>query len=201
MAKTKNKLEKKVRGLELREFQANDNMVLEGYASVFDTPTVLWEYEGVEYKEIIDRHAFDNADFSDCCLKYNHVDSVPILARTRGGSLQTQIDDFGLKFNANLFDTSVSRDVYALVKQGGLDKCSFAFTVAKEEYDTNLHTRKILEIDKVFDLSIVDIPAYEQTSVFARSSFDVEIEKEHKILLENENLRKRAIAMTYLLEI
>lgn len=196
--KTKNKLDKRVRGLELREFQANsESMILEGYASVFDIPTVLWEYEGVEYKEIIDRHAFDNADFSDCCLKYNHIDSVPILARVRGGSLKTEIDDFGLKFRAELFDTTSSRDVYAIVKQGGLDKCSFAFTVKREEYDSLTHTRKILEIDKVFDLSIVDIPAYEATSVVARSSFDVEIEKE-RILLENEILRKRAIALSYL---
>lgn len=196
--KTKNKLEKQIRGLELREFQANnDEMILEGYASVFDTPTVLWEYEGVEYKEIIDRHAFDNADFSDCCLKYNHVDTVPILARVRGGSLTTEIDDYGLKFSAKLFDTTSARDVYALVKQGGLDKCSFAFTVKREEYDSVTHTRKILEIDKVFDLSIVDIPAYEATSVSARSSFEVEIEKE-RILLENENKRKIAKALTYL---
>lgn len=196
--KMKNKLEKQIRGLELREFQANnDAMILEGYASVFDTPTVLWEYEGVEYKEIIDRHAFDNADFSDCCLKYNHVDTVPILARVRGGSLTTEIDDYGLKFSAKLFDTTSARDVYALVKQGGLDKCSFAFTVKREEYDSVTHTRKILEIDKVFDLSIVDIPAYEATSVSARSSFEVEIEKE-RILLENENKRKIAKALTYL---
>ena len=110
--KTKNKLEKQIRGLELREFQANnDEMILEGYASVFDTPTVLWEYEGVEYKEIIDRHAFDNADFSDCCLKYNHVDTVPILARVRGGSLTTEIDDYGLKFRAKLIDTTTNKEI------------------------------------------------------------------------------------------
>lgn len=36
-----------------------------GTAIVFNSPTVLWECDGVEYKEIIDRHAFDECDMSD----------------------------------------------------------------------------------------------------------------------------------------
>ena len=120
---------------------------------------------------------------------------MPILARTRNGSLKTEIDDYGLKFYANLFNTSVARDVYTIIKEGGLDKCSFAFTVKKDEYDKETHTRKILEIDKVFDISIVDIPAYDDTSVEARSLFALEREKE---LLESKEaeMRKRILLLT-----
>lgn len=42
-----------------------------GTAIVFNTPTVLWECDGVEYKEIIDRHAFDECDMSDVIFNYN----------------------------------------------------------------------------------------------------------------------------------
>lgn len=190
---SKKQIEK--RNLEMRGVKTNaDNsneMVLEGIATVFDTPTVLYEIDGIEYKEIIDRHALDNADFSNCCLKYNHSDNVPIMARTRKGSLKTTIEDEGLHYRANLFNTSTSRDVYELVKSGGLDKCSFAFTIEEAEYDKTTHTRRILKIDKVFDISIVDVPAYEDTDVSARSLFKLENEKEKE--LENSLERKRLL--------
>ena len=190
---SKKQIEK--RNIEMRGVKTNaDNlnkMILEGVATVFDTPTVLYEIDGIEYKEIIDRHALDKADFSNCCLKYNHSNNVPIMARTRKGSLKTSIDDEGLHFRANLFNTQTSRDVYELVKVGGLDKCSFAFTVEDAEYDKNTHTRRILKIDKVFDISIVDVPAYDDTDVSARSLFKLENEKEKTKAKELENSLER----------
>lgn len=176
-----------------------DEKILNGTAVVFDKPTILYEYDGVEYKEIIDRHALDKADFSDCCLKYNHTDSVPILARCRGNSLTVKIEDEGLTFNAKLFDTTVARDVYNIIKEGGLDKCSFAFHINKSEYDMKTHTRKILEIDKVYDISIVDIPAYEDTEVQARSLVELDNEAKQKELDNETSIkRKRAYAKTML---
>lgn len=189
--KTLNKKEIQTRSIDLSVNAENDEMIIEGYASVFGIETVLYEIDGIEYKEVIERNAFDNADFSKCCLKYNHEDCVPVLARVRGGSLELSVDDFGLKFRAKLFNTSSARDVYTLIKEGGLDKCSFAFTVNKQEYDSANHTRKILEIDKVFDVSVVDIPAYDDTSVQARSYFTLENAKEQEIKsLENETRLK-----------
>ena len=185
---------KQIRRVELRNLIAdseNDSMHLSGHAAVYDSPTVLWEYDGVEYKEVIARGAFDNTDMKDCCLKYNHSNDIPILARVRGGSLALSIDNIGLKWDASLFDTSVARDVYALVKGGGLDKCSFAFTVEEEEYDRTTHTRTIKKIGKLFDVSIVDIPAYDDTDVSARDYFKSEDEK-YKTR-ERETQRKRAI--------
>ena len=84
-----NKLkQKQIRRVELRNLTAdseNNSMHLSGHAAVYDSPTVLWECDGVEYKEVIARGAFDNADMKDCCLKYNHSNDIPILARVRGG--------------------------------------------------------------------------------------------------------------------
>lgn len=59
-----NKLkQKQIRRVELRNLTAdseNNSMHLSGHAAVYDSPTVLWECDGVEYKEVIARGAFDN---------------------------------------------------------------------------------------------------------------------------------------------
>jgi len=170
--------------------EQDGEMILEGYATVFNQPTVLYTDErGNEYKEVIDRNAFNDCDMSKCCLKYNHESSVPVMARVRGGSLELSVDDYGLKFRAKLFNTSTSRDVYELVKEGGIDECSFAFTIATDgaDYNGDTRTRTIRSIGHLWDVAVVDNPAYGGTSVSARSFFEMEIEKE---ALENE---KRSI--------
>ena len=192
----KPKIEKPIiekRCVECRSLTVSDDenvMILSGLATPFEVPTVLYEIDGVEYKEVIDRHALDNSDFSLCCLKYNHENSVPVLARTRNGSLQTSIENEGLRYSAKLANTSVAKDVYTLVKEGILTQCSFAFTVKRSEYDKVTHTRRILEIDKVFDISIVDIPAYEDTNVEARSFFELESKKNR---LESDKLKRKRL--------
>lgn len=171
--------------------------IIEGRAAIYDSPTCLWEFEGVKYYERIAPGAFDDADMKDCCLKYNHMDSVPILARTRGGSLVLDLREDGLYFRATLFNTSVARDCYELVRQGAL-KCSFAFTtpIDGESYDRASHTNTIKKVDRLFDVSVVDIPAYEDTyAATARSFFELEREKERLESLQTR--RKLLIAKTY----
>lgn len=172
---------------EIRQSET-DEMILEGYAATFDSPTVLYKIGDTEYKEVIERGAFDEMDYKDCCLKYNHSDNVPLLARTKGGSLELSIDNKGLFFRAKLFETQSAKDVYTLVRAGALDKCSFAFTVKEDLYDRKTNTRHIKKIDKLYDVAIVDVPAYDSTSVSARSYFESEIEKE---ILEKENEKLR----------
>lgn len=187
-------MEKAVKEIRLVDMRALDEegMIVEGYAAVFDSVTDLgW------MKEVIDRHAFDNADMSDIVMKYNHENSVLPMARTRGGSLQFNIDDHGLKIRAKLPETSVNRDIYTLIREGVLSKMSFAFTVKSEEYDYDTDTRKILEFDKIFDVSVVDVPAYETTEIYARSKEQYEEEKrqyeekknEHKLNFEKEKVK------------
>ena len=182
-------MEKAIKEIRLVDMRASedDGMVVEGYAAVFDTVTDLgWMHE------VIDRHAFDNADMSDIVMKYNHENSVLPMARTRGSSLQFTIDEHGLKIRAKLPETSVNRDIYTLIKEGVLSKMSFAFTVRSEEYDYDTDTRKILEFDKIFDVSVVDVPAYETTEIYARNKEQYEEEKrkygERKIAFEKQKL-------------
>lgn len=194
------KINQKMRRMSEQEIRSENNdaqeKVLEGYAVVFDKPTVLYEYGGIEYKEIIDRHALDNADLKDVCLKYNHGDSALILARTKGDSLQLTIDDYGLKFRAKLPNTSSANDVYELVKTEILNKCSFAFRCEEESYNSETHTRTILKIKRLYDVSVVDIPAYDDTNVEARSYFDG-IAKEQNATARAQRVKK-LVCRTYL---
>jgi HK97 family phage prohead protease len=149
------------------EFRALDNdedkMIVEGYAITFNSPATHWGMT-----EVINERALDNCDMSDVPLKYNHDDSHLIMARTRNGSLVLEKDSIGLKIRAELIDTQSNKDIYKSIKAGLLDKMSFAFTVKEEQYDFDTDTRTILNIDKLFDVSIVDTPYYDSTSVFAR---------------------------------
>jgi HK97 family phage prohead protease len=187
--------------IEKREYQftneSEEEMLLSGYAARYDSITTLHVIEGMEFKEVIAKGAFDGADTKDCFLKYNHSDQIPVLARTRGGSLKLASDELGLRFEAKLFNTSVAKDVYTLVREGGLDKCSFAFTIAKdgETFDRKTRTRTITKIEKLWDVSIVNNPAYESTYVSARSKefFDTEVEKERMEMRKIEDKKKRLL--------
>ena len=167
--RVKEKLIAEVRALD----EDSDKMIVEGYAVVFESMTDLGYM-----KEIIDRNAFNSCDMSDVCMKYNHEDNVLIMARTRNNSLQLIVDDRGLKIRAELIDTQNNKDLYKSIQAGLLDKMSFAFTVKEEEYDYATDTRRILAIDKLFDVSVVDIPAYDSTDIYARNKEKYEKEKE-----------------------
>lgn len=185
-------MEKRIKEVRIKELRAVDDaeeekMIVEGYAIVFDEPTDLG------YIEIIERGALDNCDMSDVCMKYNHEDSTPIMARTRNKSLQLSVDEHGLKVYAELIDTATNRDLYKSIQAGLLDKMSFAFTVSEAFWDTvdGRDVRRITGIDKLFDVSVVDVPAYEQTEIYARSKETIseELKKYHEFKFEKEKLK------------
>lgn len=146
-----------------------DGLIIEGYAAIYDDVADI----GGMFKETIARGAFDSADMRDVPLKYNHVDNVPILARTRNKSLALIADDKGLRIRAELLDTTDGVDMYKRIKAGLIDKMSFAFTIAKGGDEWTRKDggkfRTITKFDRIFDVSVVDMPAYENTSIFARS--------------------------------
>lgn len=164
-------MSKEVRMIDFRAVENEENkMILEGYAVVFNSETQIGD-DVYGFRELVEPTAFDNANMKDVPLKYNHMDSVPILARTRNNSLTLTVDEKGLKIHAELLDTADARDMYARVKAGLLDKMSFGFTVKAsvwEEGKGHLPLRKITAIDRLYDVSIVDLPAYDETSISAR---------------------------------
>lgn len=175
-----------------REGEA-DAYKVRGTAIVFDTPTCIFEVDGVKYYEVIDRHALDGCDLSDVIMNYNHGGKV--VARLRNKTLVLTITDRGLDMEADLSGTAAGRDLYEEIDGGYIDKMSFSFVVRAAKYDAATHTRRITKIRKLYDVSAVDIPAYEETSLSARSFFEVEHSKEVKAL-EQAARRRRLLART-----
>lgn len=168
-----------------------DKMVIEGKAVVFDTPALLYtDALGNEYYERIAPGALDECNMEDCCLKYNHKDEAPILARTRGGSLSLEKKPDGLYFRAELFNTQFSKDCYELVKADAL-QCSFCFSVAEdgETYDKQARMRTVTKIDRLWDLAIVTVPAYRDTFVKQARAYCEPYEKSAVEEKEREELR------------
>lgn len=160
-----------------------NSYIVEGYASTFK-PYVLYSYDGVDYWEQIDRHAFDDADMRDVIMQYDHEGRV--YARQSNGTLEISIDDHGLKIRADLSKTEGSRELYEEIKAGLIKEMSFAFTISEDAYDRDTHTRTILKIKKVYDVSAVSIPANPDTDISARSYFEGVIEAEKQELLERQ---------------
>lgn len=169
------------RCFELREKQNNepdDSMILEGRAVVFDSPEVMFEDGETKYYEKVSKDAFRDAQMTDVILNMNHEGQA--LARTRNNTLTLSLTEDGLNIEADMSKSRASRDAYEAVQNGLLDRMSFAFTVAEDSYDEKTHTRTIEKIDRLFDVSLVNFPAYEATSVSARSYFAAKAEAERR---------------------
>ena len=134
--------------------EEKDEYRVRGTAVVFDTPTVLFEYDGVKYSEVIDRNAFDECDMSDVIFNYNHGGKV--VARLRNKTLTLTIDERGLHMEADLGGTQAGRELYEEIDGGYVDKMSFSFSVRESKYDSVTHTRTITKVKKLYDVSAVD---------------------------------------------
>lgn len=175
-----------------------DTLILRGTPIVFDTPTVICEYDGIEYKEIIARGALDDCDMSDFILNRNHgQNDSTVFARTRNNSLKYTISDRGLDIEAALDgEDERHRNLHRDVQKKRVDKMSFSFVVREAKYDNVTHTRTITKVKKLYDVSAVDFPAYNDTSISARSFFAEEHTRE-LAALEQARRRKKLLALTY----
>lgn len=177
------KSEREYRMVQLPEmqFRAVENedeksYIVEGYATTFDDAYVMFEFDGVQYKEKIDRDALQDADVSDVIFLYNHEGMV--YARQSNGTLQLSPTDKGLYVRADLSSTEASREMYSSIKAGLVTQMSWAFTIAEEDYDEKKHLRTIRKVKKVYDVSAVSIPANPNTDISARSYWDGVIQEE-----------------------
>lgn len=147
-----------------------------GTPVIFNSPTVMYEWDGIKYYEQIDSRAFDEANMRDVVLVVNHGGTPA--ARTKNGTLKLDVRSSDVVMEADLSKSSVGPALREDIKNGVYDKMSFAFTVKQDSYNKETRTRTIEKIDRLYDVSVVTFPAYEQTSVQARSFFEAEAEKE-----------------------
>lgn len=179
-----------------KEKRIESDFYVEGYATTFDKPYVLWEYDGVKYYEVIDRNALEGADISDVIFQYDHQGKV--LARNSNKTLGIEPNSNGLFIFADLSRSRAAKDMYEEIDNGLITKMSWAFTVKEDKYNKDTRTRTITKIKKVYDVSAVSIPANGDTDISARSYFNGVIEAEKQELLEQ---RKRLLKLKIDLEV
>lgn len=182
--------------IELKETRDSSEVKnkLVGYASVFDSETVIGGY----FREVIRKGAFKRAiaENQDVVALFNHNDDY-VLGRTSAGTLNLIEDEKGLKVEIDLPDTQLARDLKVQVDTGNINQMSFAFYLKKSSWkqpdnENSLGLREILDVDLV-DVSIVTHPQYTSTSIGLRGeNSDILSEKEdfEAILKENEPEKK-----------
>lgn len=177
--------------LECRDAQEDSPRVISGYAAVFGQWAEIGHW--YRYMEQIAPGAFEGCDTSKCVACFNH-NTDNILARVTSGTLKLEVDDTGLRFEFEVPNTTVGNDMYELVKRGDISQCSFAFVVESESWeyteDPELDKRTINKISQLWDVSLVTYPAYEGTSVDARSAEEGFLNKKKEYLSRNDNNEK-----------
>ena len=171
------------------DLDENRQYIVEGYASTFE-PYTLWTTEdGVEIKEQISPDAFEETDVSDVVFRVDHEGAV--FARTSNGLISLEVDEHGLKTRIDLSKTEKARGIFEDIEAGMYPQMSFAFTVEREAWDRETHTRHVEKIGKLYDVSAVSFPANPGTEigVSLRDRINGEIEAETAERLEAERQR------------
>lgn len=176
--------------------ETTDSKIISGYFVVFNSETEL--YQGV-YEEVAPE-AFDSVDFSDVKALVDH-DTAKVLGRTKASTLSLSVDDKGLygEITVNENDQE-AMNLYSRVIRGDVDQCSFGFKILNEEMIQNSDgtVKFIIKSLKLYEVSVVTFPAYQDTAVEARSK---QIKEAHERTLQarKQNLKEKldGIKTTY----
>ena len=162
------------------EVRAEENLV-NHKASLVGLPIVYGQV--IQYgwrREVIDPGAVDDkTDLTDVPFLIGHNTGMVPLARSRNNNenstMQLKRVETGLEIRVDL-DIENNQDaktLYSAVKRGDITGMSFMFTVDKsmwEDEDSDNPIRRIMHIDKVFEVSAVAFPAYDETKLQAASN-------------------------------
>lgn len=169
---------------------------VEGVPIVFDRSC---DIAGL-YEETIARGALDKTDLKDVCFFVNHNTDMTPLARSRNNNksstMQMEVKEDGMHIRVNL-DTennTDARSLYSAIKRGDVSGMSFMFTVRGDKWDgldTDYPKRTITDLERVFEVSAVTHPAYEDTTIKARSSGALESARKE---LESARAEEKAAA-------
>lgn len=160
------------RKFETRE--ADGKLYISGYFAVFGS-----EYEIFQgASERVDPGAFEETLSGDIRCLIDHETRL-VLGRTKSGTLTLKVDSRGLwgevEINPNDQD---AMNLYERVKRGDVDQCSFGFEILDEEFeDLGDRVRWTIKKVKLYEVSVVTFPAYEETGVTARKKQLTEMRK------------------------
>ncbi|WP_272513680.1 HK97 family phage prohead protease [Bacillus cereus] len=192
MAKTKETRTFDITKLSTRDATEEQPSKITGYAAVFNSKTTI----GGWFDEVIEPGAFARSlsENSDIRALFNHNwDNV--LGRTKSGTLRLEEDEKGLKFEIELPNTSVGRDLAESMSRGDINQCSFGFWITEENWDYSVEPalRTIKEVE-LYEISVVSIPAYDDTEVSLVRSKEIgkEIEQRMKMIKQiNQTLGEK----------
>lgn len=175
--------------VEIRTISEGDQQqeVIEGYALKFNRWSEAFDF-WIKFREKIDPKALDEADMTDVVALFNHDASMPLARSTiksNPGKLELVIDNIGLKYRFAPTDTSYAADLKTNLRAGVISKSSFAFSLdydnpEAESWEYNeaddIWERTIKKFQKIYDVSPVTYPAYNDTEsvIGARSLEKVE---------------------------
>lgn len=153
---------------EFRLSEADQVPTIQGYAAVFDSPAS----NGI-WTETLDPHCFDKvlASNPDVRALWNHNADF-VLGRTLANTLTLGIDTRGLNYSIDPPNTSVANDLMISMRRKDVTGSSFGFIVARDQWTDmpdGTISRRILEIDELFDVSPVTYPFYDAASSQVRS--------------------------------
>lgn len=166
------------RYFEIQEVRALDptadepGAMIEGFVIPYGVETKVGNW----FIEIIKRGALDGADLKDVPLFIHHNGRTIPLARSRNNNtnstMQLIVDDKGLSFKAKLDieNNAEAKALYSAVKRQDVTGMSFSFTVKEENWlnlDTNMPTREIVKFKKIYEISALWSPQYEETNIMA----------------------------------
>ena len=162
------KQERRTLHSEFRVEQREDGKkLIRGHAAVFNSETDLgW------FRERIAPGAFsESIGKDDVRALFNHDENF-ILGRNKAGTLTMREDEQGLYVEIDPPDTQVARDLVTSIERGDISQMSFGFQTIKDSWETEENAAKdlrTLEKVKLWDVSPVTFPAYQETDVAVRS--------------------------------
>lgn len=148
-----------------RKDDGTGDLYISGYFSVFNSNYEI--FPGAT--ESVAEGAFDEAISGDIRCLVDHETRL-VLGRTKAGTLTLKTDSRGLwgevKINPNDQD---AMNLYERVRRGDVDQCSFGFDILDEEFeDRGVEVHWTIKKVRLYEVSVVTFPAYEDTGVSAR---------------------------------
>jgi hypothetical protein len=173
--------------IEIRQEDAKSDRV-EGYAALYNSTANLGPFD-----EVIAPGAFDDVLNDDIRILFNHDPNFPLARSNKGqGTARVWTDDKGLKYSFKPGSQTYSRDLVEAISRGDISQSSFGFSIKSEtwEHRDGRDLRTINSVEKLYDLSPVSFPAYQDTEVALRTkpdSKDLEPKKSKDSEPKNEN--------------
>jgi len=183
--------------LSVEERAESQTNTIVGHAAVFNSRSQ--DLGG--FVEQISTGAFDSVLEDDVRALFNHNQNF-VLGRTVSKTLRLSVDEQGLRYEIDIPNTTVGRDLLESINRGDISQSSFGFIVGEDEWektdDGNLRT--ITKVERLYDVSPVTYPAYPATDAAVRSmenwNKETEVKKnvdEEKDLIERDLKRLKTV--------